>query len=838
MGFVFLILNHPPLKQNEFNMTRRNLNKFFAGIVAPSILAIILFVISFFVIILPQFEKNMMDRKKEMIRELTNTAWSILEENQLEHEKGNFTQQEAKQMAANQIELMRYGKERKDYFWIIDYTPKMIMHPYRKELNNKNLEDFKDTHEKTLFVDAVNLVQLHGEGFIDYYWQWKDDASKVVPKLSFVKKYDPWNWIIGTGIYLDDVNKEIAYLKSRLLAISSIIIGIIVIVLIYIVRQSLAIENKRKTAEVNLVQSRQKYKTLVDASTEGTLMFVNNRIIFNNLKFAAMVNCASSELTGLTFNEVFTVRWADILALFSDPKKSVTTETHIQCNNTKGKEVVLSVSRIDYNNQEAFIVIAKDVSQQKQLEKGAQHLSQELQTSLLLMNQPIKTFVKEVVSCEADESIRDVSIKMTNKKLKFIAIKQNNTIIGVVNDSDLRTRVLAKDVDPNQSIIEIMSAPVVKIPERALAYEAILQFKRERVSHLLVTDTNGRIVGVIGNQDVLEMQRNSLSYLIREIETSEQIDELKQIYQRIPSLVNAIINSSDNPQNTTRIITSVADAISKRVIDFAIEQHGTPPCSFAFIALGSEGRMEQTLKTDQDNAIVMIDSATDDDKSYFHQLAETINRYLHLIGFHYCEGEIMASNPKWCQTSSIWKSYFTSWINSPDPQNVLDSSIFYDLRYVYGDRVLVDELRAFIHENVKENGLFFYHMAHAIIKYKVSIDGETVNLKKVILPLIGFVRIYALQNLCLETNTITRLEALTEKGVFSAEQKKEWTQIYNFLMQHRLKTQAQALMEQESPGNTIEYRNLLTIEQNTLKKAHKEIGELQMQLSLVFKRGT
>ena len=336
---------------------KNNLNKFFLSIVVPSILAIAMFIISFFAIIIPQFEKHMMERKKEMIKELTNTVCSILKAHELEYKSGQITLEDAKIDAIKQIEQVRYGSEEKDYFWITDYSPRMIMHPYRKELIGINLANYKDSHEKKMFVDAANLVKEQGEGFVDYYWQWKDDTTQIVPKLSYVKGYEEWQWIIGTGIYLYDVKKEIAQLKSRLITISAFIIAIIIITLVYVIRQSLNIENKRRAAEHKLLLSKQKYKTLVDASTEGTLMFVNSKVTFNNLKFAKMMDCPAKELTGMPFNDIFTIDWNEVIDMFTDPKKSVTTETFLKCNGTREKEVVISVSRIADTTQETFIVI-------------------------------------------------------------------------------------------------------------------------------------------------------------------------------------------------------------------------------------------------------------------------------------------------------------------------------------------------------------------------------------------------------------------------------------------------------------------------------------------------
>ena len=198
-------------------MPVKNIHRFYLSVVFPSIVAIILFILSIFIVILPTFEKNIMDKKKEMISELTNTAWSLLEEYNQEYQNLNYPKEEAQKMAAAKIEQIRYGGENKDYFWIIDEHPNMIMHPYRYELIDADLTNYQDPNGKKLFVEATKLVAQNGEGFIDYMWQWKDDSTRIVPKLSFVRAYKPWGWIIGTGIYLEDVKQEISTLKNLLI---------------------------------------------------------------------------------------------------------------------------------------------------------------------------------------------------------------------------------------------------------------------------------------------------------------------------------------------------------------------------------------------------------------------------------------------------------------------------------------------------------------------------------------------------------------------------------------------------------------------------------------------
>ncbi|MDP3244296.1 MAG: cache domain-containing protein, partial [bacterium] len=187
---------------NNYKNARKN---FFVRILMPTFLTIGLFIAVFFALIIPQFETAILDRKREMIKELTNSACSILEKFYKEETGGKLSRIEAQRLAVEQIQSLRYGEKGKDYFWITDYSPIMIMHPYRKELNKKDLSDFRDSHGKKLFVEMADTAKKNGSGFVDYMWQWKDDSTKVVPKLSYVKSFSGWRWIVGTGIYIEDV---------------------------------------------------------------------------------------------------------------------------------------------------------------------------------------------------------------------------------------------------------------------------------------------------------------------------------------------------------------------------------------------------------------------------------------------------------------------------------------------------------------------------------------------------------------------------------------------------------------------------------------------------------
>lgn len=181
-----------------------------------------------------------------MISELTNTVCSLIEEYQQEVLENKLPLDSARSLAIERVSRIRYGDELKDYFWIIDKKPTMLMHPYRPELVGSDLNSYQDPDGKLLFVESVRTVEESGEGFIDYMWQWKDDSTRIVPKLSYVREFEAWNWIVGTGIYLEDVRMEIRSLKNRLLRVVLIITLVISILLAFIIRQSLNTERKKK----------------------------------------------------------------------------------------------------------------------------------------------------------------------------------------------------------------------------------------------------------------------------------------------------------------------------------------------------------------------------------------------------------------------------------------------------------------------------------------------------------------------------------------------------------------------------------------------------------------
>ncbi|MEI6306443.1 MAG: cache domain-containing protein, partial [Deltaproteobacteria bacterium] len=285
-------------------LSSKRVISFLARFIFPTVIAIALFVTAIFLIIIPVIEKNNIDRKREMIRELTTSAWNTLAKLDHDVQIGILTRDEAQRQAVEQIRNQRYGREMKDYFWIQDMQPRMIVHPYRQDLVGKDLSTFTDSEGKHIFVEMVQLVKSRGDGYVEYTWQWKDEEKRIVPKVSYVKGFAPWGWVIGTGIYLDDVKSEIASITNNLIQISLFILLLISLLLLYIDNQSYRALKLQQLAENALRESEEKYRTLVESSAEGMFMVLEGSLMYANQTIQDLLGYSASEMSGVKMEDI------------------------------------------------------------------------------------------------------------------------------------------------------------------------------------------------------------------------------------------------------------------------------------------------------------------------------------------------------------------------------------------------------------------------------------------------------------------------------------------------------------------------------------------------------
>ncbi len=962
-------------------MKRRRRKSFSLKIILPTMLAIVLFVTSMFVIIIPLMKGELMEDKRALIRELTNSAWSILENQYTKEEKGLLSRQKAQKSAIEIIQGLRYGVKRRSYFWITDTTPTMLMHPYREDLNGVNLSNYTDSRNKKLFREMVEIVQKDGDGFVDYLWQWNDDQTRTVPKLSYVKIFSPWGWIIGTGIYLDDTKEEISTISSTIFKMSSAITFLIVLLLFQINMESLQIERKREQAEKEREKSEKKLRALVEASTEGVLMFIEGKLAYNNKPVLDMLGYAE-DLSETNLKTIFREDTKDY-QLYTDALKShnrshdfeaslltahgTSLNVHISVTGTtledrngviltlkdisKNKKIENELGRsrqryqsltnnlhigvfcidaskkgnfieanpataeifgfqerkqlfntpisllftdlLDWENLKAqlkekgfveksvfplrkhdgsnttisismgaalndegeikyFEGIIEDITEAVKSEQERENLIVELQTSLLFINQPIKEFARPPLTCKMNSPIPDAAEIMKKHQQSAILIQtETGDDLGVITDFDISHRFVVEKMAPETQVHQIMSSSIYSVPDDALLFEATRITQEKSIRHLFTHGTDGRINGIIDNRDLLNFHQYSSSLLIREIDTAQSVKNIIKAHDRLPRMIKTLINSGAKSENITKLISKVSDLITEKIITFAIEELGPPPVDFSFMALGSEGRAEQTLATDQDNAIIYEDveeGKKEETQAYFISLGNQVCKNLGLVGYRLCEGEIMAMNPKWCQPISTWKNYFHHWITEATPQNLLEINIFFDFRNLYGKQRFAEKLRQYIDHLLQKNRLFFIYFAQNTLLYKPPIgffgkivvetsdkNPETFNIKNAMKLLLNFARIYSLQYNVTETNTLLRIKKLYEIGAIKKNISQETTEVYNHLMQLRLKHQTIMLNNNLPPDNFINPKNLTDIELSMLKRALSHLSQIQTNIKFHFK---
>ncbi len=953
----------------------------FLRIVLPSLLVVGFFVVLLFAFLIPSMEERLLERKRETTSELTNSAWSILRDYHREVEEGAMSEAEAQRAAIERVRRMRYGPDEMDYFWITDMHPRMIMHPYREDLEGADLTEFTDPDGVRPFVEFVEAVREHSSGYVTYVWQWQDDPERLEAKESYVREFEPWGWIIGTGLYVDDVQQEIQTISGRMIDMSFIVTVIAAGLLLTIASQSLKVERRRSAAERELRVSHERYRALVEASTGGTLLLVDGRCTYANRTVLDMLGYSAGELAFLDIHDLVVAeddstreavsRITDgaeirdaieaplkrrdgtaVLALisaspvyFSGKKGVILTVQHVrrhqelreelgesrakyetlaqsissgvfraamdedttifEMNPAAGKifghddtdpgslslrsivadaaayesfrrrlrsdgavrDMIVQIRKADggfgmvklsavvsdtrETKHGVCAAIMEDVSERRRTETERENLISQLQTSLLFLTEPVAHSMNEPVTCRLDASIAHTVRLMSRNGVDAVTVMgPGDELLGIVTDHDICERVVAAGLDTSQPVSRVMSAPVATISESAPLFEAFMLERERGIDHLAVTDSGGKLVGIIRSSRTVRLDRYSLVVLTHQIERARTVEDLRECHERLPILVGSLVDSGARPENICHVTTAASDAIVERVIALVLEELGPAPARFAFLALGSEAREEQTLATDQDNALVYEDAAaaSRNVQTYFLKFGELVCDALDEIGYRHCRGDTMAKNPKWNQPLGAWKQYFSEWIAEPDRRALAHCNIFFDQRCVYGERSLVRELWRHVDGELATHPAFFSHMGLNTVQYKPPVglfgrivtgsSGEpanTFNIKEAMVPIVNFARLYALRHHLEETNTLDRLEQLRALGVLQEESARGLSQAYGHLMQLRYRHQVEMAQSGRAPDNSIDPRQLTQLEVGLLKNTFSQISVIQKKVGYEFR---
>jgi PAS domain S-box-containing protein len=954
-------------------------HSFFYRILLPSLAAIALFLAAMYLFVIPTYRESLMDKKRETIRELTNTAWSVLQ-NLDNWATDSASLVKLQEEAAGIISNMRYGDEQKDYFWITDTMPRMIMHPYRPQLNGIDLSEYADTEGKRFFVEISQLVKGSGDGYIDYKWQWKDDSLVVVPKLSYVKLFEPWGWIIGTGIYVEDVQREISVVTRQVVWISFFITLIIGLIIIYLARRNYLAELLRKTAQERQREAMEKYKKLVESSSDGVLMTMNGEIVYCNPFLVQLMGFNPQEVDEKdeklinSLNCFFQIQNHETAL---DPKGEggeMVKELKVTGKSGQTIDVVLTRSIFDLEGKKGLIYTVKDVSRHKDVEReldlsmekfksiadmmnlgifrctlgrqsrfveinnkalkllgynnlselqelqvqdlfhereekkeviravsdslvlkdrllhirasdgsiipvlvslfpvkdvhdrmvycdgilldAYEHLSRDtgfhrnpVQISASVLLKPVKDFlmIPPVCDMETPSTVASRLMIMKNTDVIFVA-NEKKDIVGLITHSDVSRRVVAKQVDPETAIGKIMSAPVIAVSDKDMVVDAFSLMMEHKISYVALAAADGKPYGYISLLALSELRRNTPEYLIHAIQKAGSVEEVAELMKQLPRLIESLVETGTGSSTTGKLISRISDTITCKFIHETLDQMGQPPCPFVFLALGSEGRREQTLATDQDNAIIFLSDHPDDHRGYFLELGKQVCTLLDKAGYPFCQGGIMAMNPQWCLNLQEIQKRVATWIDTPNPQELLNAGVFFDFRPAHGDFAIAADLQRFCLDTARDKSVFIYNLVQATmsIKPKTAPLNKTsfgagdkkedmLDIKEPLLAITAIVRLWALKYGVSDKNTLERLLAMQTMNLLPTAFTEEFSQAFRYLTHLRVRNQLKNIAYHQPTSNKLHPASLTDTDRIMLKKIYSAITNHQARLGTEFR---
>lgn len=807
-----------------------------------------------------------MDQKKEMIRELTNSAWNILARFEYDEKNGTMTRQQAQQQAIESIQRLHYGQGMKDYFWINDMQPRMIVHPYRTDLNGKDLSEIADPSGMKLFVKFVEVVKESGAGYVEYQWQWKDDSTRISPKLSYVKGFEPWGWVIGTGVYLNDVYQEIESIRNHLIFFSMLILITMSGLLTFLVSGSYQTEKKRIKAETNLRTSEEKYRMLVESAGEYMIMSLGGQNLFANNSMLKLLGYSAEEFSEKSISQIVELTPAEIklgyaysVALMRGEQIPLQYEGYLLAKDGSRPRVMISLSSIPQRETTGFLIIASEITDQQKRVIQQDRLLEELQQSFLFYHQKVSDLSSfPAIICSENESLSSVGKHFQDSGVNAVLVSSDGkNAKGVLSLQTYMKMLTSASQNPEATIQNAELDEPVYVDNSSLLFDAYLKFENNDFKNLFVKNDLGKPISLINEQSFVSLQHYSPTNLLRRLQMSQDEETLEKAAGLLPELARVFIHNKIETTHVNRIITDVADIIMEKAIELSVRKLGKPPAEFCFLVMGSEGRREQTLCTDQDNAILFADVDAKDEKevqSYFEKLGETVCNLLNQCGYYFCPGKIMAKNPSLCLPLTKWKALFSSWITTLEPQDLLQSKIFFDFRSVNEQENksevsagLVEELQQHLEHELSVNNRFYFFLGRDILQFEPPLglfgnfiletrdqQGSVLDIKKVMSMLVDLTRIYALKHGVRARNTYKRMESLKNLGVFSTQSHDELVHAFSCLMRIRLENQTRLLDLGEKPDNFIRPDWLTSIDQKILKEIFSQIKNLQARISYEF----
>lgn len=447
--------------------------------------------------------------------------------------------------------------------------------------------------------------------------------------------------------------------------------------------------------------------------------------------------------------------------------------------------------------------------------------------------------------CAPDDSVLNVARRMRELKVSSLAVVNAGRLIGIVTTRDLSMRLVAEGLTAAATPVSaIMTRNPVSLPIGALGSDVLNLMLERRIGHLPVVERD-TLIGMITQTDLTRFLAVSCEQIIGEVAEAHTVGALRAATARISKLLVQLVGGNNTHEVVTRLITDVTDAVTRRLVRLAEQVHGPPPVRYLWLACGSQGRQEQSGVSDQDNCLFIDDDFDESQRPWFQDLSRFVSDGLNACGYAYCPGDMMATNPRWCQPVRVWRSYFQGWIATPDPMAQMLASVMFDLRPIAGSFALFEDLHAEILEHAGRNSIFVAHMIGSSLKHAPPLgllrgfatvrSGEHRNQIDMkhngVIPVVDLGRVYTLIGGLTPVNTRARLLAAEEAGVISGSGAKDLVAAYDLIAELRLRNQAAQVKAGRQADNYLRPYDFGDFERSHLRDAFVVIRTMQSALA-------
>lgn len=462
------------------------------------------------------------------------------------------------------------------------------------------------------------------------------------------------------------------------------------------------------------------------------------------------------------------------------------------------------------------------------------------------------------IVCRPETPLGDALRTMEERRIGSMPVVDADAKpVGIFTRQDLIGRVVLPQRPLAAPIRDVMSAPAITLPIDATAGDAALVMAQRGIRHVVVRDDSGKVAGVVSERDLFSLQRLSVRELASAIRRAADLPALVQCAADIRALSHSLVAQGVAAGQLTRMISSLNDHLAVQILELTAPKHDFSGLALCWLGMGSEGRGEQTIATDQDNGLIFVTNdeglAPEAVRERLLPFARAVNEAMDRCGYPLCKGGVMAMNPRWCASLDEWKAAFADWIERGDPDSLLAANIFFDFRALWGERRLADALRADITKRAQANSRFLKQMSDNALKNRPPLNWrgelqaaegdsgvEGIDLKMSgSVPFVDAARIFALATGITATNTVERLAQAAAKRGIPAPEVPVWCDAFEYVQLLRLREQHRRVATGPRDGedanpNVVPLAMLPDLDRRILKEAMRQIRKVQQRLELDY----